>query len=79
MVQELLGQVETADILESRVVFHRLGKVDLAAGKPLFNQNCLQRRAHGINPGAEPAGAAAHDNEIIDLVFCHQLPPFNLS
>ena len=77
VLQELLGQVETADIFKPRVVLHRFRQVYLAAGKSLFNQNCLQRRAHGINPGAEPAGAAAHDDEIIDLVFCHQVSPFN--
>jgi hypothetical protein len=79
VLQELLGQVKAADIFKARIVFHAFRQVYLAAGQSLFNQNCLQRRAHGINPGAEPAGAAAHDGEIIDLVFCHKVSPFNFS
>ena len=72
MVQELLRQVETADVLESRVVLYRLRKVYLAAGKSLFNQDGFQFGPQGINPGGKTPGAAAHDNQIVNFTFRHR-------
>jgi hypothetical protein len=65
VVQELLAQLEAADLLDARIVFHVLGQGDLAARHALFHQNGVHRRAHGVYTSRKPGRASAHNDQII--------------
>ena len=79
MLQELLRQVEAADIFKAGIVFHAFRQVDLAAGQALFDQHGLECRPHGIEPGRETAGTAADNHQIKEFSLRHhQGPPDNI-